>query len=96
MWNAIVNMILTACNAVWSWTEQLFDAIPGSWSTVFTVILICIISRFLLGPLLGTAFVGGSDKASDIISDGISDRAEKQKEFVKDNADQWDSGIENR
>lgn len=80
MWNAIVNMILTACNAVWSWTEQLFDAIPGSWDTVFTVILIYIISRYLLGPLLGVAFRGGSDRASAKAGSGSSDRAAENED----------------
>lgn len=63
MWNSVVNLLVSAITSCFSWFDSLMQAIPGAWNTVFTLIVIFILSRFLLGPILGVAFSGSSDKA---------------------------------
>lgn len=63
MWNSVVQIIVSSVTSCFSWFDRLISAIPGSWNTIFTIIVILILARFLLGPVLGVAFSGGSDKA---------------------------------
>lgn len=63
MWNSVVDLIVTSVGACFDWFGSVFSAIPGAWNTVFTIIVIFILSRFLLGPVLGAAFTGRSDQA---------------------------------
>ena len=63
MWNSIVSYITSSVGAAFNWFSQLMGAVPGAWDTVFTIFVILAISRFLLGPLLGVAFSGSSDRA---------------------------------
>lgn len=63
MWNAVLNLLAAGFNACFSWFDTLMKAIPGAWDTIFTLIVIFILCRFLLGPVLGVAFSGSSDKA---------------------------------
>ena len=56
MWSTILDFFSSAINAAFSWFGQIMDAVPGAWSTVFNLIVIMILSRFLLGPLLGALF----------------------------------------
>lgn len=63
MWNSVVNIVVTSVTAAFNWFGQIMDAIPGAWDTIFTIIVILILSRFLLGPILGAAFSGSSDQA---------------------------------
>lgn len=63
MWNSAVNLIVEAVVSCFNWLEEFLSAIPGSWDTLFTIIVLFILSRFLLGPLLGAAFCSGSDQA---------------------------------
>lgn len=63
MWTSIIEYLSTAINAVISWTTTLFNSIPGSWDSIFTLFVIVIICRYLLGPVLGVAFNAGSDRA---------------------------------
>lgn len=83
MWNDVVNIVSSGIMVCFSWFSQLMNSLPGAWDTIFTIIVIIIISRFLLGPLLGTDFSAGSDMAADfIVSKGkqmASDRAKSTK-----------------
>ena len=63
MWNFAVDIVVSAVSSVFSWFGQIMDAIPGAWDTIFTIIVILIISRFLLSPVLDFALHGGSDEA---------------------------------
>lgn len=62
MWNTILTVIINAITACFNWFDRLMQAIPGSWDTIFTLITIIIISRYLFGPLVGFVFSPGSDK----------------------------------
>lgn len=62
MWDSAVSVVVRGVTACFEWMGQLFDAVPGSWGSVFTVIVILMLSRFLLGPILGASFSGSSDK----------------------------------
>lgn len=63
MWETVIDMLVTAVTAAFNWMSAFFNAAPGSWDALFTLFVIVILSRFLLGPLLGVAFGGRSDKA---------------------------------
>lgn len=63
MWNSVVNIIVQAVSSCFSWFDQLMKAIPGAWNTVFSIVVILVISRFLLSPVLGSLFSRGSDRA---------------------------------
>ena len=76
MWNSIQEIVIAGVIACFSWLDMLFSSIPGSWSTIFTLITICVISRFLLTPLLGFKFNSGSDKASKNYSGKSSNKEE--------------------
>lgn len=72
MWNDVVSLVTSAVTSAFSWFQQILDAVPGAWDTIFTVFVILVISRFLLGPVLGVSFIGpGSDTAK-----GLKNRAE--------------------
>lgn len=62
MWNSVLNILISAITSCFSWLDRFFDAIPGAWDTIFTLITIIVISRFLLRPILGV-FSIGSDRA---------------------------------
>lgn len=64
MWNSVLNILISAISSCFSWLDCLFNAIPGAWDTIFTLITIIVISRFLLKPVVGFVFTPGSDKAS--------------------------------
>lgn len=64
MWQNVLNILITAINACFGWFDRLLKSMPGSWDTIFTLITIIVISRFLLKPLVGWTFSVGSDKAS--------------------------------
>lgn len=63
MWNTVVDIVVTAVLSCFDWLNALFDAIPGAWNTIFTIIVILLLARFMLGPILGAMFSVGSDKA---------------------------------
>lgn len=63
MWDSVVNIVVSGVLAGFDWFSQLMDAVPGAWGTVFTIFVILAVSRFLLGPILGVAFSGSSDRA---------------------------------
>lgn len=73
MWNSAVAVVVDGIEAAFSWMGQIFEAVPGSWSTVFTVIVILILSRFLLGPLLGASFSLGSDKIKRVAKNTVNE-----------------------
>lgn len=83
MWNQIVNIVTSGVTACFTWFADLMNALPGAWDTIFTIVVIILISKFLLGPLLGTDFSAGSDMAADfIVTKGkqmASDRAKSTK-----------------
>lgn len=64
MWNSVLDILIIAISSCFSWLDRMFNAIPGAWDTIFTLITIIVISRFLLQPLIGFVFNRGSDKAS--------------------------------
>ena len=64
MWNNVLNILIAAISSCFSWLDRMFNAISGSWDTIFTLITIIVISRFLLKPVIGFVFNTGSDKAS--------------------------------
>lgn len=64
MWNSVLNVLIMAISSCFSWLDRLFSSISGAWDTVFTLITIIVISRFLLKPVIGFVFNAGSDKAS--------------------------------
>ena len=63
MWSFVVDSLVSLFGSIFSWVTSIFNAIPGSWDTLFTLFVIFMIARFLLGPVLGFAFSAGSDKA---------------------------------
>lgn len=62
MWNNVLNLLINGITSCFSWFDRMFQAIPGAWDTIFTLITIIVISRFLLKPLVGFVFSPGSDK----------------------------------
>ncbi len=56
----IVNLLRIAASWAMSMTIYLFNR-TGTWSLVFAGISIVLISRFLLGPILGFTASGASD-----------------------------------
>jgi len=73
MWDSAVAFVVNGIGAAFSWMGQIFDAVPGSWNTVFTIIVILILSRFLLGPLLGASFSLGSDKIKRVAKNTVNE-----------------------
>ena len=63
MFAAATDVVITGIKACFGWFSQIMDAMPGAWSTIFTLFTIFVICRFLLGPVLGAAFSGSSDRA---------------------------------
>lgn len=63
MWQTVLDLIYNAVLSAFGWFQQILDAAPGAWSSIFTLFVILVLSRFLLGPLLGVAFSGQSDQA---------------------------------
>lgn len=65
MWEFVLDLISSAVISAFGWFSQILDAAPGAWDSIFTLFVIVILSRFLLGPILGVLFSGGigSDKA---------------------------------
>ena len=63
MWNWAVNLIATGVTSAFGWLGSIFDAAPGAWSSLLTIFVILAVSRYLLGPILGMAFSGASDRA---------------------------------
>ena len=64
MWNFVVELVTGAVTSAFGWFQQILDAAPGTWDTIFTIFVILAISRFLLAPVLGVVFGGrGSDRA---------------------------------
>lgn len=61
MWNSVLDLIYNAVVSAFGWFQQILDAAPGAWSTIFTMFVILALSRFLLGPLLGVSFGVSSD-----------------------------------
>lgn len=62
MWNQVIDILFQGINAAFGWLGDIFASIPGSWDTIFTIIVIMILSRSILGPILGAAFNLGSDR----------------------------------
>lgn len=73
MWNTILDFIYNAVVSAFGWFQQILDAAPGAWNSIFTLFVILALSRFLLGPLLGVSFSGQSDQAK------IKSMAKKQR-----------------
>lgn len=64
MWSFVLNLITSSVASAFGWLQQIFNAAPGAWDSIFTLFVILAICRFLLGPILGVAFgVAGSDKS---------------------------------
>ena len=58
-----LGIVITGVTACFGWFDQLISYFSGAWSTLFTLFVIFVIVRFLLGPALGVTFSGSSDKA---------------------------------
>lgn len=63
MIDQIVDFLTSAVSAGVNLSGQLFNA-TGTWPLVFAGFSIIMISRFILGPILGFTFSGSSDLAS--------------------------------
>lgn len=63
MWSEISNIFIEVVEFHFSILNRLFNAIPGSYASVFTFISIALLCRFVLGPLFGAVFSLGSDRA---------------------------------
>lgn len=63
MWNQIINIVTSGITACFSWFSDFMNSLPGAWDTIFTIVVILLISRFLLGPILGSVFGPGSDRS---------------------------------
>ncbi len=63
MWQNVLDLVYSAVVSAFGWFQQILDAAPGAWNTIFTIFVIFALSRFLLGPLLGVTFSGQSDQA---------------------------------
>lgn len=61
MWNSVFSGVSSAVVSAWQWFDTLFDSIAGSWPFVEVTIVIFLISRFVLGPLIGFNGAGKSD-----------------------------------
>lgn len=68
MIDQIVSLLRSVNAAVVSFAATLFNA-TGTWSLVFAGFSVVMISRFILGPILG--FTGSG--ASDVVSGGVSE-----------------------
>lgn len=66
MWESVLNIIIQMLNSCFSWMISVYNAMPGAWDTVFTMFVLIMISKFLLGPIGGFAFNAGSDVAGAI------------------------------
>lgn len=64
MWNYTVELCSHAVISAFGWFQQILDAAPGAWNAIFTMFAIFVVSRFLLGPVLGASFSGQSDRAT--------------------------------
>lgn len=60
MIDQIVDFLTSAVTAGVNLSGQLFNA-TGTWSLVFAGFSIILISRFILGPILGFTVSGASD-----------------------------------
>lgn len=56
-----LDIVITGVTACFGWFDQLISHFSGAWSTLFTLFVIFVIVRFLLGPALGVSFGVGSD-----------------------------------
>lgn len=68
MWNQIINIVISGVTSCFTWFSDLMNALPGAWDTIFTIVVILLISRFLLGPILGSVFGPGSDRSKKSVS----------------------------
>lgn len=59
MWYDVLDMIATAVTSAFGWFGDILEATPGAWDTIFTLFVILVLSRYLLGPILGAMFRGG-------------------------------------
>lgn len=64
MWNTVLNFLIAGINACFGWFDRMMQGLPGSWDTIFTIITILLISRFILKPIVGWTFTSGSDKVA--------------------------------
>lgn len=66
MWESVVNILVQLLGTCFSWMTTIYNAMPGAWDTFFTLFVIIVISKFLLGPIGGFAFNAGSDVAAAV------------------------------
>lgn len=59
----IISFLSRATSNAANMAAYMFDQ-TGTWGIVFAGISIVLISRFILGPILGFSYVGVSDTAS--------------------------------
>lgn len=83
MWENILNILIAAINACFGWFDRLMQSIPGAWDTIFTLITIIVISRFLLAPLVGWTFTVGSDKVGNSLADELRGKKGSDKSNKK-------------
>lgn len=63
MWDLVIDLLINSVSSAFEWFNKILASATGAWDTIFTLFVIVILSRFMLGPLLGVAFGGRSDKA---------------------------------
>ena len=79
MWSFVVDSLVSLFSSIFSWVASIFNAIPGSWDTLFTLFVIFMIARFLLGPIIGVTFTAGSDIAAEKTKDYLNTRKENRQ-----------------
>lgn len=67
MWNTIVNIFVGVTAQCFSWFDMFMREFDGAWGTIFTLITILVICRFLLSSIIGFTFSAGSDKVASSI-----------------------------
>lgn len=96
MWDFVIGLLVDSVMAAYSWFTDILNSAPGAWDSIFTMFVILVVCRFLLGPLTGSNIVGGSDSVSAGISDSISKKKSADADFISQHKDTWDHSLENR
>lgn len=74
--NDALNVCLSGINAVFSWMEKVYTAIPGSFVFILAMIGVFTVFRLLLVPVMGVHIGGaGSDFARFIDKAASNDTA---------------------
>lgn len=82
--NDALNVCLSGINAVFSWMEKVYTAIPGSFVFILAMIGVFTVFRLLLVPVMGTHIGGaGSDIARIIRAENDRKNAANERFYQR-------------